>query len=128
MVSVAADYDSVLSETRRLKPDAVLMDIKMPPTHSTEGIDAAHVIKRELPGTGIVMLSQHDDGVCVWRLLSHGVAGYGYLHKVRVEDVDELVRAIEVVAGGGSNSAPSAMGFCRPTLLCQRLTPVTIHF
>lgn len=102
VVGVAADYDSVLSETRRLKPDAVLMDIKMPPGHSTEGIDAAHVIKRELPGTGIVMLSQHDDEVYVWRLLSHGVAGYGFLHKVRVGDVDELVRAVHVVAAGGS--------------------------
>jgi DNA-binding NarL/FixJ family response regulator len=102
VVGVAGDYDSVLAETRRLKPDVVLMDIKMPPGHSTEGIDAAHVIKRELPGTGIVMLSQHDDEVYVWRLLSRGVAGYGYLHKVRVGDVDQLVRAVEVVAAGGS--------------------------
>lgn len=102
VVGVAGDYDSVLAEARRLKPDAVLMDIKMPPGHSTEGIDAAHVIKKELPGTGIVMLSQHDDEVYVWRLLSRGVAGYGYLHKVRVGDVDQLVRAVEVVAAGGS--------------------------
>ena len=102
VVGVAADYDSVLAEARRLKPDAVLMDIKMPPGHSTEGIDAAHVIKSELPGTGIVILSQHDDEVYVWRLLSRGVAGYGYLHKVRVGDVDQLVRAVEVVAAGGS--------------------------
>ena len=102
VVGVAADYDSVLAETRRLKPDVVLMDIKMPPSYSTEGIDAAHVIKRELPGTGIVMLSQHDDEVYVWRLLSRGVAGYGYLHKVRVGDVEQLVRAVEEVAAGGS--------------------------
>jgi DNA-binding NarL/FixJ family response regulator len=78
------------------------MDIKMPPGYSTEGIDAAHIIKREMPGTGIVMLSQHDDEVYVWRLLSRGVAGYGYLHKVRVGDVEQLVRAIEEVAAGGS--------------------------
>jgi DNA-binding NarL/FixJ family response regulator len=102
VVGVAADYDSVLAETRRLEPDVVLMDIKMPPGHSTEGIDAAHVIKREYPETGVVILSQHDDEVYVWRLLSQGVAGYGYLHKVRVGEVDELVRAIEQVAAGGS--------------------------
>ena len=102
VVGVAADYDSVLAEARRLKPDAVLMDIKMPPRHSTEGIDAAHAIKEELPGTGIVMLSQHDDEVYVWRLLSRGVAGYGYLHKVRVGDIDQVVHAVEVVAAGGS--------------------------
>ncbi|HKF75852.1 MAG TPA: response regulator transcription factor [Candidatus Dormibacteraeota bacterium] len=102
VVGVAPDFDSVLQEARRLEPDAVLMDIKMPPTYSTEGIDAAHVIKRELPRTGVVMLTQHDDEVYVWRLLAHGVAGYGYLHKVRVGDVDQLVRAVEEVAAGGS--------------------------
>jgi DNA-binding NarL/FixJ family response regulator len=102
VVGVAADYDSVLEAARRLQPDAVLMDIKMPPEYTTEGIDAAHVIKRELPGTGIVMLTQHDDEVYVWRLLAHGVAGYGYLHKVRVGDVDQVVRAVEEVAAGGS--------------------------
>jgi len=102
VVGVAPDFDSVLQEARRLEPDAVLMDIKMPPTYSTEGIDAAHIIKRELPRTGVVMLTQHDDEVYVWRLLAHGVAGYGYLHKVRVGDVDQLVRAVEEVAAGGS--------------------------
>lgn len=102
VVGVASDYDSVLAETRRLRPDAVLMDIKMPPTHSMEGIDAAHAIKREFPDTGVVILSQHDDEGYVWALLEHGVAGYGYLHKVRVGDVEQLVRAIHEVADGGS--------------------------
>jgi adenylate cyclase len=108
VVGVAPDYNSLLQETRRLRPDAVLMDIKMPPTYSTEGIDAAHVIKRELPGTGVVMLTQHDDEVYVWRLLAHGVAGYGYLHKVRVGDIDQLVRAVEEVATDGSVLDPTS--------------------
>lgn len=102
VVGVASDYDSVLAETRRLRPDVVLMDIKMPPTYSMEGIEAAHAIKGELPDTGIVVLSQHDDEGYVWALLEHGVEGYGYLHKVRVGDVEQLVRAIREVAGGGS--------------------------
>lgn len=102
VVGEAYDYDSVLAETRRLKPDVVLMDIKMPPTHSMEGIDAAHVIKNELPDIGVVVLSQHEDEGYVWALLESGVAGYGYLHKVRVGDVDQLVRALREVAGGGS--------------------------
>ncbi|MGH2788728.1 MAG: response regulator [Actinomycetota bacterium] len=102
VVGEASDYDSVLAETRRLEPDVVLMDIKMPPTHSMEGIDAAHVIKKELPDTGVVVLSQHDDEGYVWALLESGVAGYGYLHKVRVGDVDQLVRALREVAAGGS--------------------------
>jgi DNA-binding NarL/FixJ family response regulator len=102
VVGVASDYDGVLAEARRLRPDVVLMDIKMPPTHSMEGIEAAHVIKGERPDTGVVILSQHDDEGYVWALLEHGVAGYGYLHKVRVGDVEQLVRAIHEVADGGS--------------------------
>ena len=102
VVGVASDYETVLDEARRLRPDVVLMDIKMPPTHSTEGIKAAHVIKDEFPETGIVILSQHDDEGYVWALLEHGVEGYGYLHKVRVGDVEQLTRAIREVAAGGS--------------------------
>lgn len=102
VVGDASDYDSVLAEARRLEPDVVLMDIKMPPNHSMEGVDAAHVIKQERPETGIVVLSQHDDEGYVWALLEGGVAGYGYLHKVRLGDVDQLVRALREVAAGGS--------------------------
>jgi len=102
VVAVAGDYDCVLEQTRTLRPDAVLMDVKMPPTFSMEGITAAHVIKDELPATGVVILTQHDDEEYVWALLEHGVDGYGYLHKVRVGDVDQLVRALHEVAAGGA--------------------------
>jgi DNA-binding NarL/FixJ family response regulator len=101
-VDVASDYESVLAETRRLRPDVVLMDIKMPPTYSMEGIEAAHAIKGEFPDIGIVILSQHDDEGYVWALLERGVEGIGYLHKVRVGDIEQVVRAIREVAGGGS--------------------------
>ncbi len=94
VVGVASDYDGVVAEARRLRPEVVLMDIKMPPRYSMEGIEAAHVIKGELPDTGIVILSQHDDEGYVWALLEHGIEGYGYLHKVRVGDVEQLVRAM----------------------------------
>lgn len=102
VVGTAEDYDAVLEQERRLEPDVVLMDIAMPPDFGTEGIRAAHEIKAVRPGTGIVVLSQHDDESYVWALLEHGVAGYGYLHKVRLADVDQLVRAIQEVAAGGS--------------------------
>jgi len=102
VVGVASEYDEVLAETSRLRPDVVLMDIKMPPTYSMEGIEAAHAIKGEYPEIGVIILSQHDDEGYVWALLEHGVAGYGYLHKVRVGDVEQLVRAIHEVANGGS--------------------------
>src|SRR6202047_283034 len=116
VVGVASDYDGVLAEARRLLPDVVVMDIKMPPGYSMEGIEAAHVIKEERPGTGVVMLTQHDDEGYVWALLERGVAGCGYLHKVRVGDVDQLVRAIREVAAGGSVLDPRII----ETLLRQR--------
>jgi len=102
VVGVAGDYDSVLEQNRALRPDVILMDVKMPPTFSMEGIDAAHVVKQESPSTGVVVLTQHDDEEYVWALLEHGVDGYGYLHKVRVGDVDQLVRALHEVAAGGA--------------------------
>lgn len=102
VVGTASDYESVIRAARALLPDAVLMDVKMPPTFSMEGIDAAHAIKAEHPETGVVVLSQHDDEEYVWALLKEGVDGYGYLHKVRVGDVDQLVRALHEVASGGS--------------------------
>jgi len=78
------------------------MDVKMPPSETTEGIRAAHVIKAERPETGVLVLTQHDDESYVWALLEKGVEGLGYLHKVRVGDVSELVRAMRQVAAGGS--------------------------
>jgi DNA-binding NarL/FixJ family response regulator len=116
VVGVASDLGSVLEQARRLRPDVIVMDIKMPPGYSMEGIEAAHAIKEERPQTGVVMLTQHDDEGYVWALLERGVAGYGYLHKVRVGDVDQLVRAIREVAAGGSVLDPRIV----ETLLRQR--------
>lgn len=106
VVGAAADYDEVLESARRLLPHVVLMDVKMPPTFSMEGIDAAHAIKREHPEIGVVVLSQHDDEEYVWSLLKNGVEGYGYLHKVRVGDTEQLLRALREVAAGGSALDP----------------------
>ena len=116
VVGVASDLAGVLDEERRLNPDVVVMDVKMPPSFSMEGIEAAHAIKERRPEVGVVMLTQHDDEAYVWALLEHGVAGYGYLHKVRVGDVDQLVRAIREVAAGGSVLDPRIV----ETLLRQR--------
>lgn len=116
VIGTAGTLDGVLTEARRLQPDVVLMDVKMPPTHTTEGIDAAHAIKAERPETGIVMLTQHDDEEYVWALLEGGVAGYGYLHKIRVGDVEQLVRALHEVAAGGSVLDPRIVD----TLLARR--------
>ncbi|MGQ0678345.1 MAG: response regulator [Actinomycetota bacterium] len=102
VVGVASDFQSLLDETRKHVPDVVLTDIRMPPTLTMEGIRAAHIIKQEFPAIGVVVLTQHDDESYVWALLKEGVAGYGYLHKVRVADAEQLVRALQEVAAGGS--------------------------
>lgn len=132
VVGAAGDRDEVLDVVRRLRPDVVVMDVKMPPTNTTEGIEAAHLIKAELPGTGVVVLTQHDDEEYVWALLSHGVDGYGYLHKVRVGDVATLTRAIQEVAAGRSMIDPRilqkllAQRARKPRSALARLTPAEL--
>ena len=107
VVGAAGDADEALTLVDELAPDVLITDIRMPPTHTTEGIDLAHAVKRARPTCGVVVLSQHDDEEYVWSLLSDGVAGYGYLHKLRVGDVDQLVRAVREVASGGSVLDPA---------------------
>jgi DNA-binding NarL/FixJ family response regulator len=129
VVGAARDRDEVLDMARRLRPDVVLMDVKMPPTHTMEGIEAAHIIKGEFPGTGVVMLTQHDDEEYVWALLADGVDGYGYLHKVRVGDVETLLRALQEVAAGRSVIDPRILHTLlarrarKPSSALARLTP-----
>ncbi|GAC1592691.1 MAG: response regulator transcription factor [Acidimicrobiales bacterium] len=83
-------------------PDAVVTDIRMPPTHRMEGIEAAHAIRARHPGIGIVVLSQHVDEEYAFALLRHGTAGLGYVLKERLGDVDELVRSLTEVVSGRS--------------------------
>jgi DNA-binding NarL/FixJ family response regulator len=102
LVATASDLDGLLDAVDEHRPDAVLTDIRMPPTHSTEGIDAARRIRAEHPGTGVVVLSQFDDPAYAFELLKEGAEGLGYLLKERVADVEELVSALQDVARGGS--------------------------
>ena len=107
VVGAAGGAVEALALVRERGPDVLITDIRMPPTHTTEGIDLAHAVKRSYPACGVVVLSQHDDEEYVWSLLADGVAGYAYLHKLRVGDVDQLVRAIREVASGGSVLDPA---------------------
>jgi DNA-binding NarL/FixJ family response regulator len=102
LVAVACDAPSLLQAVAQHQPGAVLTDIRMPPTHTTEGIDAAKRIRQEHPDIGVVVLSQHVGEGYARELLADGVAGLGYLLKDRVSDLEELVRALEEVARGGS--------------------------
>ena len=106
LVGTAADPNSLVKSVAELSPDAVLTDIRMPPTHTNEGIVAAKRIRAEFPSTGVVVLSQYVEEDYAFELLSDGVAGLGYLLKERVSDLEELVRALHEVARGGSSLDP----------------------
>jgi DNA-binding NarL/FixJ family response regulator len=102
VVGAVADSDALLAAVAELEPDAVLTDIRMPPTFTAEGIAAARRSRAEHPRIGVVVLSQYVEGDDPYELLKDGVAGVGYLLKERVSDLDELVRALREVARGGS--------------------------
>ncbi len=102
LVETVVDPASLLRAVAEHRPDAVLTDIRMPPTFTTEGIDAAKQIRADHPATGVVVLSQYVEEDYAFDLLSDGVAGLGYLLKERVSQLDELVRALYDVARGGS--------------------------
>jgi DNA-binding NarL/FixJ family response regulator len=106
LVRLVEDPQALLAAVEELTPDAVLTDIRMPPTHTTEGIDAAKQIRARLPRTGVVVLSQYVEPQYATDLFADGVAGLGYLLKERVRDVDELVRALQEVCRGGSALDP----------------------
>jgi DNA-binding NarL/FixJ family response regulator len=109
LVATVADLGSLLAAVEEHVPDAVLTDIRMPPSHSTEGIEAAQRIRAEHPEIGVVVLSQFTEEDYAYELLKDGAAGLGYLLKERVADVDEVVRALGEVAKGGSVLDPKVV-------------------
>jgi adenylate cyclase len=107
VVGVAADAPSLLAAAAEHVPDVVVTDIKMPPSFRLEGIDCAHQIRAEHPGTGVVVLSAHDDEEYALALLGAGHSGLAYLLKDRIAQGDELARAIREVGAGGSSVDPA---------------------
>jgi serine/threonine-protein kinase PknK len=101
VVGQAGDASELLDLVRRSHPDLAIVDVRMPPTHSTEGLDAARVIRIEFPEIGIVVLSAHVDVEHAMELLAAGERT-GYLLKSRVKDVEEFVEALERIMKGGS--------------------------
>ncbi len=106
VVGVAADYDELIAGAEKAAPQVVVTDIRMPPSFQREGIDAAKVVRKRHPGTGVVILSQYDEPEYAIALLSEGAAGYAYLLKDRVAEGDQLVKAIHEVTTGGSMLDP----------------------
>ncbi len=90
----------------RLLPDAVMTDIRMPPGHHMEGIEAAHRIRQDHPDIGVVVLSQYAHESYAFALLKDGTAGLAYLLKDNVGDLDQMVRALREVRAGGSMIDP----------------------
>jgi DNA-binding NarL/FixJ family response regulator len=109
LVGTAASFDELLAEVEETGPEAVLTDIRMPPTNTTEGIDAARRIRHEHPNVGVVVLSQYAEEEYAYELLKDGAAGLGYLLKERVSDLDEVVRALNEVSKGGSVLDPKVV-------------------
>src|SRR4029078_11531812 len=106
----AEEPTGLLAAVAAHAPDAVLTDLRMPPTFRQEGIEAAKEIRRRHPGTGGVVLSQYVEPDDVVDLLSDGVAGLGYLLKERVARIEELVAALHQVVGGGAALRPHEIG------------------
>jgi adenylate cyclase len=107
VVGVAEDAPSLITRADEVTHDVVVTDIKMPPSFQLEGIEAAHEIRRRHPGTGVVVLSSHDDEEYALALLGGGESGLAYLLKDRLGQGDELPRAIREVASGGSAVDPT---------------------
>jgi DNA-binding NarL/FixJ family response regulator len=103
-IEVAAecgDAGSLLAAVDRDPPDAVVLDIRMPPTRTTEGLDAARVLARRRPDVGVLVLSAYVEPHYAMQLIESGASGAGYLLKERVTDPAELTDALHRVAGGG---------------------------
>jgi serine/threonine-protein kinase PknK len=106
VVGQAGDGVELLDLVREHQPDLALVDIRMPPTHSTEGIEAARAIREAFPDTGILVLSAHTEVEHAMELLAGGQR-IGYLLKSRVTDVDEFLDTLERIDGGASVVDPA---------------------
>jgi DNA-binding NarL/FixJ family response regulator len=109
VLAQVGDGEQLLARVRASPPDAVVVDIRMPPTHTREGLDAAQRIRAEHPEVGVLVLSQYVEPHHAIQLLQDGASGVGYLLKDRVADVNEVVDAVRRIAAGGSVIDPEVV-------------------
>jgi len=109
VMAAVSDADQLLAAVPVHKPDAVIVDVRMPPSHTDEGIRAALVIRRQWPEVAVLVLSQYVEERYAADLLSANTSSVGYLLKDRVADVDEFVSALRRVADGGTALDPEVV-------------------
>jgi len=109
VVGQAADGEELLRKVRAHKPDVAVVDVRMPPTHTDEGLRAAREIRAELPDVSVLVLSQYVEVAYARELLAESAEGLGYLLKDRVTDVDAFADAVRRVAKGGSALDPEVV-------------------
>ncbi len=109
VVGQAGDADELLREVQEKSPDVAIVDIRMPPTHTDEGLRAARELRARHPKLGVLVLSQFVRPSYAFELLADDASGVGYLLKDRVSDLDELADAVKRVGEGGSVLDPSVV-------------------
>jgi DNA-binding NarL/FixJ family response regulator len=119
VVAAVENTELLLDAVERLHPNAVITDIRMPPTHQMEGIEAAREIRSRHADVGVVVLSQYVNSLYAFELFRGGTAGLAYLLKDRVGELDELLRALREVTAGGSVIDPKVV----EGLLARRQQP-----
>jgi DNA-binding NarL/FixJ family response regulator len=107
--AAVADAEAMLAAVTEHRPDAVIADIRMPPTHTDDGLRAAVAVRRDFPSIGVLLFSQYIETRYTARLLEAGAGGVGYLLKDRVGNVAEFVSALERVAAGGTALDPEVI-------------------
>ena len=121
VVGAYGDAISLLNDLEAVRPDVVVLDVRMPPTFKDEGVRAAIEARQRLPGVGILLLSQYVEVAYAQELLSSGRGGVGYLLKDRVASLDELRDAVERIAAGGTVLDPEVVA----QLLGRRHDPLS---
>ncbi len=109
VVGQAGNADQLMLKVRSYSPDVAIVDIRMPPDHSDEGLVAAKEIRARYPDVGVLLLSQYVEPAYAMELLAESAEGVGYLLKDRVSDVDEFVSSVRRVAEGGSALDPAVV-------------------
>jgi len=109
IVGMAADADELLLKVRSYKPDVAIVDIRMPPTHTNEGLRAAQEIRERHPDVGVLLLSQYVEAAPAVELLADNAEGVGYLLKDRISNVDDFTAAVRRVGEGGSALDPAVV-------------------